>query len=303
MNPRFSLIIVLVVIEIAIIGGIVRSIRGDDSSPWYAQRGTGEAAADPRLVEDGPHQVFDAGSHPALTVDIGYADLTILTRNASQIDVTVSKSTMYGFMRSKAAITARKVGDTVRIAKASEEDWSVGDDRMVTVVVPPETQVTVASGGDIRANGLRAAASFVSVGSGSVTIDDYDGSTLHVESSNGRVSLHGVVAKNLDASSSNGRVTGTALRVRDGRVESSNGNVTLGFAPGADTQITAEASNGNVRLSGFPATASTKGLRKSNSDDSDDDDEDSEQTIRVGAGTGRLDVHSSNGNINLSQET
>jgi hypothetical protein len=43
---------------------------------------------------------------------------------------------------------------------------------------------------------------------------------------------------------------------------------------------------------------------KSSADDEDDDDDDSStaKTVRIGAGRGRLDVHASNGSINLSQE-
>jgi hypothetical protein len=93
--------------------------------------------------------------------------------------------------------------------------------------------------------------------------------------------------------------------VRDGSVSSSNGRVSLGFAPGADTTVTAEASNGSVRVSGFPAAAAAA---NSASDDEDDDDGDggggsSARTVRVGAGGGQLDVHASNGNIDLMRES
>jgi hypothetical protein len=173
----------------------------------------------------------------------------------------------------------------------------MGDDRMVTVLVPPETQVTVVNAGDIKATGLRAEATLNSIGNGSVTVDDYDAAALHVSSSDGPIVLHQIVAPRLDATSSSDRIEGTALQVRDGIVES-DGRVTLGFATGADTLVTAKASDGKIHLMGFDAAASGAPGRSS----SDDDDDSSSQTVRVGSGDGRLEVHSSDGNITLDQE-
>jgi DUF4097 and DUF4098 domain-containing protein YvlB len=120
------------------------------------------------------------------------------------------------------------------------------------------------------------------------------------------LTLHDIVAPRFEATSSNGRVEGTALAVRDGRVESSNGRVTLGFSPRTDSTVTAATSNGKISLDGLTATsgAAATSSAKTSSDDDDDDDDDSpqSQTVRIGAGSGRLDVHASNGNIKLSQE-
>jgi len=156
----------------------------------------------------------------------------------------------------------------------------------------------VVNAGDIKANGLRADGSFNSIGNGSVTVGDYDAPALHVAASNGHIFLHQIVASSLDATSSNGRVEGTGLQVRDGSVEG-DGRVTLGFAAGTDTLVTARTSNGRISVSGFSAAASFTTRPKS----SDDDDDDSpSQTVRVGAGNGHFDVHSSDGNVILSQE-
>jgi len=297
MISRGTLIAALLVIELAISREAVVAVNGGQPAPSSAQRTDAGTASGRQLVEGGPHQIFDAGTHPALTVDIGYADLTIATGKASQIEVSASPTTTHGFFRSTAPITARVDGETIRIATTGGRRWSTGDDRMVTVLVPPETQVTVVNAGDIRANGLRAESSFKSIGLGSVTVEDYDAPGL-VAASNGRISLYRVVAGRLDATSRNGRVDGTALQVRDGSVESS-GRVTLGFATGADTLVTAETNNGKIRFAGFTSPASVATGHKS-SEDGDDDS--TSQTVRVGAGSGHLDVHSSDGNINLAQE-
>ena len=297
MIPRSTIIAALLVIEVAILGEALVAVRAGQAAPSPGRGVVAQAAAGSRLVEGGPHQIFDAAAHPALTVDIGDADLTILTSKAAQIDVSVSASNAFGVFRATAPIAAREDGGTIRIAAGREHRWSMGDDRMVTVVVPAETRVTVVEAGDIKANGLRAEASFNSVGSGSVTVEDYDAPALHVAASNGRISLHEIVAARFDAASSNGRVEGTALQVHDGSVES-DGPVTLGFATGADTLVTAEAKNGRVSVTGLPAAASAGTAHR----DGDDDEDSSSQTVRFGAGTGHLDVHASDGNISLAQE-
>lgn len=285
MTARAQAIVAIVAVEAAIVGLMVMSLTGVQPAQWFAPSARTAAAAPGSLVEGGAHRIFEAGSHPALTVDIGYADLTIRTGDSSRFDVALSKDTRFGFLLNKDPITATKDGDTIRIEKIRQRGMSMGDMRRVTVIVPPETQVTVVNAGDIEASGLRATASFDSVGNGSITVDDFNAPALHVEASNGRITLRRIVATRLEATNGNGRVEGTALQVRDGSVETSNGRVRLGFARGADTLVTAETSNGSVRVS-----------------DGDQGDRPSSRTVRIGAGNGHLDVHSSNGSIYISQE-
>jgi hypothetical protein len=290
---RGSIIAVLFVIELAIIGEAVVAVQGGRNAGSSALRADAQTAGS-NLVEGGTHRVFAGGSHPALTVDIGYADLTILTRQGSDIDVSVSPSTSFGIFRAKAPISAREDGDAVAVA-TNTHGWSTGDDRMVTVYVPPETRVSVVEAGDIKVEGLRGEASIDSVGSGSVLVDDFNGPSLHIESDDGPISMHQIVAARLEATSSDSHIDGSGLLVRDGSVES-DGRVTLGFASGADTLVTAEAKDGKIRTSGFPATVSTDNKT------SDDDDDSSSRTLRIGAGSGHLDVQSNDGNVTLAQE-
>jgi hypothetical protein len=294
MISRGTVIAALIVVELAVLGEIGVALRGGAPVPWSVQRT--EASSGPRLVEGGAHKTFEAGNHPALTVDIGYADLTIVTRDAPQIDVSVSKSRDFGFLRSREPITARQDGDAIRIVAPDAGGWSSGDDRMVTVVVPAQTQVTVVNAGDIKATGLRAEASLNSTGSGYVAVDDFNAPALHV-TANGRITLNQVVSARLNATSSDGHVEGSGLQVRDGSVES-DGRVTLGFATGSDSLVTAETNDGRISVSGFTPVASVETGRKSG-----DDDDSASQTVRIGAGAGHLDVHSSDGSIHLIQES
>ncbi|MGP6155971.1 MAG: DUF4097 family beta strand repeat-containing protein [Vulcanimicrobiaceae bacterium] len=303
MITRARLIAVLVVMEAAVVGGMVLAIRGDPAQ-WAAQHTDAAVASGANLAEGRAHRTFEAGAHPALTVDIGYADLTIRAGDPSKFDVSVSKSAAYGIFRAKAPITARQEGDTIHIGTNSRHHWSIGDDRMVTVLVPPQTRVIVVNAGNIEANGLRAEASFNSIGSGgTVAIEDYDAPALHVAEAKGLISLRRVVADRVDAAIDDGRIEGTALRVRDGSVETRDGRVTLGFAPGADTLVTAQTSDGGmVRVAGSPAAPSGKTASKSD-DNADEVDDSTSRTVRIGNGDGRLDVHASDGDIEISQDS
>ncbi len=298
MSPRATLITALLAIQLGIVGVAVVAVSGGHSMPSALQRIDGPALAGSRLIEGGPAQRLAAGAHPVLTVDIGNADLTVVARKTEHVEVSLSPSTAFGPFRSTTPIAASEDGDAVRIATIHRRQWSMGDDRMVTVVVPPETEVTVVDAGDIKATGLRAAASFNSIGSGSVTVEDYDAPALRVAARNGPISLRQVAAARIDASSRHDRIDGTGLNVRGGSIECHD-TAALGFAPGTDTLVSARTDDGKVTLSGLSAAASTASGGRSGEDG---DEDSSSQTVRVGTGSGRLDVRSRDGNIDLTQE-
>jgi hypothetical protein len=295
MVQRLPLIAALLIVELAVVGGIFIAIRGDAPASWAIHpHGSHEAAAGA-----GSSYSFVTGAGPELTIDVGYADVGIVTHASDNVDVSIPAAG-FSMIGPLAPITASADGDSVHIA-AQPGHWSpLGDWRTVTVRVPDATRVNVRNAGNISANGLRAEASFNSV-DGTITVDDFAGPTLQLSAANGRLMLHTIVAERLDATSGNGRVEASGLQVRDGRVDSSNGRITLGFTNGADTVVSAATNNGKIRMSGLTAAAAPARAAV-DEDDEDDDDDASAKTVRIGAGDGRLDVHASNGNITLSQE-
>jgi hypothetical protein len=302
MMPRAQLILVLIGIEVAILGMMVLAVDPAPFTPTFPKAPSFStiwspsqtAASGPNLVEGGPQASFDAGAHPVLNVDIGYADLTILTHPGPTLDVSVSKSDAFGPFRTTAPITARKASDSLRIATAQDQQgWSMGDDRMVTVIVPPQTQVNVVNAGDIHVSGLRASATINSTGNGFITIDDYDAPSLHVAADNGPITLHQVAANVLEATSRNDRITGTGLKIRDGHVQADD-SISLGFIAGLDATVSADASDGSVHINGFPNAPSSA---RANADG-----DSAIQTVRMGNGSGHIDVHSDSGNVNLNQD-
>jgi Putative adhesin len=292
---RGTLIAVLIGVEIALVVMMAQAISPGASAPWH------DAASNQPSSGRAADYTFHTGPQPEVTVDIGYADLTVYQHSEPGIAVNVTGHGWHGFGSSAPPITATQDGNIVNVSAAESSGFSWGDDRMVTIAVAPGTRLTVNNAGNIKATGLRAQASFKSVGNGTVWIEDFNGPSLDVASSNGRLTMHNIVARQLDAESSNGRVEVTGLQVRDGNIDSSNGRVSLGFAPGADTTVTAATSNGHINVSGFTVTPA-KAVKHGDDDDDDDDDSTSARTIRVGSGSGRLGVHTSNGSIYISQE-
>jgi hypothetical protein len=314
MLPRTTLIAVLIGVEMALVFGMVVALGGGPHGR-FGRFGTPAGAASIQ-----PPSTFTARSRPALAIDVGMADVVIDAVEGSRIAVSVSDS--HRHVGSSAPIGARDDNGTIRVTANETDAWSfLGDSRTVHITAPPQTAVEIVHAGNIAVNGLRgdatinSSASFhpgdgivvrdfrgaltATTSNGNLDVIDADCTELHVSSSNGRVTLTRVKAQHIDATSSNGRVNGTGLRLRDGRVASSNGRVSLGFAPGADTTVTAASSNGRVNTSGLPAAA---GTQNSNAAVDEDGDPMPAKAFRVGAGGGRLDVHSSNGSIDLTQE-
>jgi len=291
MVQRPTLIAVLIGVEVALVIGMAGAVRGGwgPSPSVFSSASAGMPAA-------GRDWSFAAGPHPAVTVAIGHADLTVETRPGTRIAVTVVPGIE---IHSSGPISARDDGGMIRVTAADAEGASrlYVDDRNIHVVVPPETRVIVEQAGDIDASGLRAAASFES-SHGDITIRDFRG-PLSATSSDGRLEISDADSPTLHVAASNGRVTLTRV---NGRVSSSNGRVSLGFAGGADTTVSAASSNGRVHVSGFTAGPVTSVKRGDDDDGDGDSDSSAATTVRVGAGSGRLNVHASNGSINLSQE-
>ena len=296
MITRGTVIAGLLALELAVVVEAVVAVRGGRPGPTFASHSRALAAPDPRLREAGAHQIFAGGAHPALTVDIGYADLTILTREAPQIDVSLSPDPDPGIFGNKAPIVVRNDGGTIRIAKTPGRNWSTGDDRMVTVLVPSNTRVSVASAGNIRATGLRAETTLRAVGQGDIVVEDYAAPSLHV-ASEGSVTLDRIAADRLDATSKDDAVDGSALRVRDGRIEAED-RITLEFAPASDARVIAQTANGTIDVSGFDVPPSPAGNNTAT-----DGADSASRVLRLGAGNGSFDIRSHDGSITLARDS
>jgi Putative adhesin len=319
MVPRSTLIAVLVGVEIALVVSMVNAVRGRGFT-WFgpgvpmAQAGTSDTNTPrkPRTYQ------FPAGPNPAVVVDAAGVDVVLETRAVPQISVVMREQRTGPFFGKAQEITARDDGGTVHVTSDDVQQTHVFGSETLTlhIAAPANTRISVSDAGAITLAGFRAATSLDSrsgavdvrdfrgdltatTSQGRVDVSDADCSTLHVSSSDGRVVLRRVNAAQIDASSSNGRLEGSGLQLRDGTIATSNGRVSLGFTRGTDATVTAGTSNGRVNVSGLEAMPA-KYVRHGG-DDSDDDSS-AAKTVRIGTGSGKLDVHTSNGSIDLNQE-
>ena len=323
MVPRSTLIAVLVGVEIALVISMVHAVQGRGFA-WFAPGipvadAGGVPASESGAARKPRSYQFAAGPNPAVVVDAAGVDVVVETQAVPQISVVMHESRSGPFFGTPQEIAARDDDGTIHVTSDDVKQTRVFGSEKLTlhIAAPPNTRISVSDAGDVTLAGFRAATSLDSrdgaidvhdfhgdltatTSEGRIDVSDADCSTLHVSSADGRVVLTRVRAAQIDASSSNGRVEGSGLALRDGTVASSNGRVSLGFAPGTDTTVTAGTSNGRVNVSGFTAVPA-KYVRHGGGDD-DDDDSTAAKTVRIGAGSGKLDVHASNGSIDLNQE-
>ena len=328
MVPRATLIAVLIGVEVAILVAMVSAVQGRGMS-WFPVAMTapetvpGQPFGHPGHPSGhGPRAYqFAAGAHPAVIVDAAGVDVVVETQAAPQINVAMHEERSGPFFGKPQEISASDVDGTIHVTSDDVEQTHVFGREQLTlqIAAPANTRVTVTDAGDITLSGFRAATSLdsrdgaitvrdfhgnlsASSSDGRIDVTDADCTTLHLAASNGRLVLTHVNAAQIDASSSNGKVVGTAVQLRDGRVTTSNGRVSLGFAAGSDTTVNAATSNGRINVSGFTEQPAAFAKAGNDNGNSDDDDAPAAKTIRIGAGSGRLDVHTSNGSIDLSQE-
>lgn len=321
MVPRATLIAVLIGVEVAILVAMVNAVQGRGIS-WFPVAATAPVTvAGPHIGHRPRAYQFPAGAHPAIIVDAAGVDVVVETQAVPQINVVMHEERSGPFSGKPQEISASDEGGTIHVTSDDVQQTHVFGYEKLTlqIAAPPNTRVSVTDAGDVTLIGFRAATSLDSrdgaievrdfrgdlsafSSDGRIDVTDADCSTLHATASNGRLVLTHVSAAQIDASSNNGRVIGTAVQLHDGRVSSANGRVSLGFTAGADTTVTAATSNGRINVSGFPVVPAAFVKPGGDASDSDDDDAPAAKTVRVGAGSGRLDVHTSNGSIDLSQE-
>jgi hypothetical protein len=311
-NRRVAIVAGLGVAELWIVGMMFRSLCGGgghevgyaatvSNSPFAAMAGE---ASGGRLSK-----TMDTGPAPHVVIDDDDATLTVSVRPGSTVAVN-EETDVRGWVRgSQHPVTMERTGDGVEIVRSGNGlVVSMGlVRRRLDVVVPPAARLDVKNAGSTTISGLRADAA-VHSDDGSIVVSDVHGA-VSVRTDDGRIELHSVDGPSVDVNSENGRVLldrVRALRVAvttdDGRIEvvrsllgggkiqTNNGRISLELDPRSDVTVKARASSGKV-IAQAPLIAAGG---------SDDDDDDSPSTIRVGSGSGQLDVGSDDGSILVS---
>ncbi len=297
-NRRWAIIAGLGVVELWILGLIVRSIAGGHSAGVMP----GAAMSAPQPA--GAMRTFQVGAAPSVVIDDEDALVNVTVRSGTT--VLVDERVAHGWSHTQ-ALSVEQTADGVRISQASGGLGLMfgSPARRLDVVVPPQARLEVVNAGSTTLTGLRADAR-VHSDDGSVTVTDHRGE-LVVTTDNGRIELHDVIAAAVEAATDNGRISLDRVRadkvsvrsdsgrvevsdslLRAGKISTDDGRVELGLQAQSDVTVNAQTASGRVSAQAPLTIATAAG-----------DDAEAPRTIRVGDGAGSLEVHSDSGSIDV----
>jgi hypothetical protein len=305
-NRRWAIIAGLGIIELWILGLMVRSVHGSRES-GYAMPDARVGFASPAAAAGGSRteRTLETGPAPHVTIDDDDAVLTVSVRPGTAVSV-IEERRVRGWVRGgDQPLSIERTSDGVSIERSSGIAVAFGSiERRLDVVIPPGTDLDVQNAGTTTLSGLRADASLHS-DNGSVIVSDHRGA-LTVKTDNGRIELHDIAGPSVDVSSDNGRVIFDGVRtdavaietdnarieiarsvLRGGKIQTDNGRIRLALDPSSNVTVTAHAASGKV-IAEAPLHAVRTG-----------DDDDAPSTIQVGSGAGQLEVGSDDGSITV----
>lgn len=245
-----------------------------------------------------PHVVIDDAES---RVGIGVSnDELVHVRDLTQIGGAVFSSGNYPQLK------VARTSDGVSIERPHAEHFLIDDifgfnRQAIEVDVPQGARVEIArcAGADVA--GVNGGVSVHSV-DGHVTLTDLQGvvdgrsddgylkatnvrgDRLTLESSDGHLTLENVAVSSLLASTRDGRIEADGLSVTsDATLQTDDGSIRVRLAPNADLAIDASTRDGSIVVNGTSL----------------DRDDPAQRTIRLGAGTGRMILATSDGSIHL----
>lgn len=201
---------------------------------------------DPRASDA---RTFDVDDGTPLSIHNRNGPVTVAGYEGDDVALAVEKSARRPETLDTAAVSATEADGALRIE--TEHDGSPGDDRAtvsLAVDCPPgvpvrEVRTTHAP---VEVTGVRGDATVASR-NGPVTVTDVAGA-VSLSTTNGAVEASGVEAiEGVTTANAAVDVEVPAL-VGDAAIETSNGGVDAALAPDVDTDVTAETTNGAVRV-------------------------------------------------------
>jgi DUF4097 and DUF4098 domain-containing protein YvlB len=304
---------VLSVAELAILSSMVHAAGfGHRSSGFAPHFGFGAPVFAATRRAEQFNKSFETGPAPHVYIDDESAELTVTVRAGSSVAIN-EQSSGSGWMREESStfnVTSAPDGlRIVRTTKSSTRMMMFGSfRRTLAVTVPPGTRLEVANAGSTDVSGLREGADIHSDNghvivsdhrgrlvatsdNGRIELHDVDGPTVTATTDNGRVLLTGVRAGTLSVEADNGRIDGSAVSADGGKIATDNGRINLGLAQDNNITVTAHASSGKV-IAKMPLAFDPLA--------GDGDNDEQPRTLRLGNGTGKLEVSSGNGTITIS---
>ncbi len=290
------------VVELWVVGLMICSVAGGHMAN-FSRLSAHRTAPDAGLRAA---KTLETGPAPHVVIDDKNATLTVTVQPGTIVSVS-EKTDVQGWVSGKRRpLVVERTADGVRIARGDGplEVFMGLVERRLDVIVPPAARVDVRNAGSTALSGLRADAVLHS-DAGSIVVNDQRG-TLDVRTDDGRIELHGVVAPSVELASDSGRIVldgvqadRVAVSTDDGRIDvwrsllhagkmqTANGHIGLELDPRSDVTVSARTSSGKVTADAPLLLAGGDGGHSSSS-------------IRVGNGSGRLEVGSDDGSIRVS---
>lgn len=306
-NRRWAIVAALGVVELWIVGLMLRSISGGHVSAHAADGPKTSVASGPQNAPTlGASRSVDTGPAPHVVIDDKNAKLTVSVRPGTTVSVN-EETGVHGWVHgSRHPIVVKRTADGVQIVRGDGplEVFMGFIERRLDVVVPPAARLEVRNAGSTTIAGLRADVAVHSE-DGSIVVSDLRGA-LDARTEDGRIELFDVDAPSLDVVSDNGRIVLDRVRadtiavttddgrieigrslLRGGKIRTGSGRIVLGLDPRSDVTVSARASSGKV-LAESPLIATSAG-----------EDDRMPTIVRFGAGSGRLDVGTGDGSISI----
>ena len=303
-NRRLAIIAGLGVVELWIVGLMLRSVAGGhDAGALITSAQIGSAS--PAPARDGGARTIETGSAPDVVIDDEGATLTVTALTGASVAVR-NRSEHGWFDHHEAPLRIEKTSGGVQILRAPGDAGIMfgSPRRELDVVVPPQARLEVRNAGAMVVSGLRADAVLhsddgsvrvrdnrgdlrVSTDNGRIELSDVEASYVEAGSDDGRITFDRVRADRVAVSTDNGRIEVQRSRLRGGKIQTDNGRVTLGLDPHSDVLISAKTESGKISAAS-PLIVTGSG-----------EEDDAPATIRVGSGSGALDVASSDGSISI----
>ncbi|MBV8373062.1 MAG: DUF4097 family beta strand repeat protein [Candidatus Eremiobacteraeota bacterium] len=279
---RSALVAMLVAVEVLIVGMAVYVVRG--ACAMHHADYTAAAIAP-----------VDAGAAPRITVDDVDSRVVVAASHDGLVhvkDLTSAHGAFFGERPSFAKLDVKRIPGGVAIARSESHGvrFQIGwSEQRVEIDAPAGSQLEIAHCAGAQVNGIEGGVAIMSQ-DGRIELADVSG-TVRAHSDDGRIVLTNVAASTLDAQTKSGSIEAHNLSVAGGApravLHTDDGSIRVALAAGADLTVDASTNDGHVIVNGESYT---------NSGDGDS----AQHTVRLGNGSGSLQLSSDDGSIHLT---
>ncbi len=308
-SKRVALVAMLVAVEVLLLGLILSSLHvGPMSGPVFAASGLHRVDIDSKS-----YAPVNAGTSPDVEIDDSDNHVVVTASTDGLVHVTDARS-IHGLVwggGNGSDLSIAHFGNSVKITRDGHSGGMTGifgsSYQRVEVEVPSASHVRVTGSSGANVSGMRNDVEVESQ-DGRITLADIRGD-VKARSADGSVHLSDIVADSLEVSTADGRVEGTNVAVEGSTpratLHSDDGSVRISgrFAPGGAYQLS--TNDGQVELhlaadADLTVSASSADGRIYVDGSRYGDRDSSAHTIRLGNGSGTMQLSSQDGSIHIT---